>query len=195
MMDRMKDWTLRYVNYKKLGELTKDEMKKGGFREGLILLLISQLINLVSLVISFPIAVYFVPLPIVPGQIALALLQATVVGVIIFYITGLLMFLFSVMLGGKGSLDSTLYMLCLLALCGRIISAPFVILSAVDPISIIALLVLSVMGLYGLYAVFVSLKVIHGISSVRSAGVMVISFVITLLLIAVAGLAIGLPAA
>jgi hypothetical protein len=195
MIGKIRDWTLKYLNYKKLDELTKQEMIKGGFKEGLFLLLISQLINIASLIISFPIAVYFVPTPIVAESIAFALLQATLFGIVIFYLTGLLMFLFSVMLGGKGSLGSTLYVLCLFALCGRVISVPFVIISAVDPIAFVALAILSLVGLYGIYAVFVAIRTIHGISSIRSAGAIIISFVITLLFIGMLGIALGVTAA
>jgi hypothetical protein len=195
MLGKMKDWTLAYLNYKKLDELTRGEMKKGGFPEGLFLLILSQLINLASLILSFPLAVYFVPMPIDALSIASALIQATVFGIILFYIVGLLMFLFSVMLGGKGSLDSTLYILCLFALCGRIISAPLVILSAIEPIAIVPLALLTIIGLYGLYAVFVALRTIHGISSIRSAGVIIISFAILLILIGILGVALGIGAA
>jgi hypothetical protein len=195
MIDKLKDWTLKYINYKKLEQLTREEMDKGGFKEGFILLLLSQLLNIAAFVISFPIAVLFVPTPLFADQIALALVRVSLLGIVIFYILGLMMFLISMLLGGKGKLESQLYILCLLTLCGRIISAPFVILSAVDPISFYMLAIISVTGLYGLYAAFVALRTIHGFSSLRAAGAMVLSFVISLLIVGILSVAIGAPLA
>ncbi|HSB46422.1 MAG TPA: YIP1 family protein [Candidatus Bilamarchaeum sp.] len=195
MIERMKDWTLKYLDYRKLEELTRSEMDKGGLREGLYLLVLSQLLNMAALFVSFPIAVYFVPSPLALDQVAIALAKVSVLGIVVFYAVGLMMFLFSMLLGGKGKLESQLYILCLFTLCGRIVSTPFVILSAVDPISFLMLVMISVIGLYGLYAAFVALRTVHGFSSLRAAVALILSFAATLLVIGVLGIALGVPPA
>ena len=191
MIGKAKDWVIRYIDYKKLPSLVGQESGKGGYKEGLILLIVSQLVNALAFFVSFPLSMVFTPLQFEPVQLLLSLSVLSFIGMVAFYVIGLTIFLAGTLLGGKGTPDNLLYLLSVMNLCSRIVTAPFVILSAVEPISFLMLLAVSLIGLYGLYAVYLAVRGSLSLSPLRAIASMLAGLLVVILVLAVLGLSAG----
>ena len=191
LIGKIRDWTLKYINYKMVPVLADAESGKGSYTDSLVLLLLSQAINAVAFMISFPISLFFNPIPFAPEQLFTSLLILSFIGVVSFYVIGLTIFLVGSLLGAKGTPDNLLYLIAVMNLCSRVITVPFVILSAIEPIAIVMLLVISIIGVYGLYAVYIAVRKSLSLSPLRAAAALLASIVVVILVLAILGLSAG----
>jgi hypothetical protein len=142
--------------------------------------------------ISFPISLFFNPgVPFALEQVFLSLLVLSFIGVVSFYVIGLTMYLVGALLGAKGTPENLLYLLSVMNLCSRVITVPFVILSAIEPVAFVMLLVISVIGLYGIYAVYIAVRKSLSLSPIRAAAALLSSLVVVILVLAILGLSAG----
>lgn len=191
MMGKIKDWTLKYINYKEVPKLAEEESGKGTYLDGFILLLLSQVMNAIAFAIAFPISLLFNPIPFAPEQLLISLAVLSLIGMVAFYVIGFTIFLVGALLGGRGTPENLLYLLSVMNLCSRTITVPFVILSSVEPIAFVILLVISAIGLYGIYAVYLAVRKSLSLSPVRAAAALLASIVVVILVLAVVGASVG----
>lgn len=191
LIGKIKEWTLAYIDYKKMPSLAGSESGKGGYKESLILVLLSQALNALAFMISFPLSLYFAAMPFSMEQLFTSLLVLSFIGVVSFYVIGLTIYLVGILLGGKGTPDNLVYLLSVMNMCSRVITVPFVILSAVEPISFFMLIVVSLIGAYGIYAAYAAVKSALSLSPMRTIASLLASMLVVVLVISILGLSAG----
>jgi hypothetical protein len=116
-----------------------------------------------------------------------------VIGFVGFFLVSLIYLAVAKALGGKGGYKNQSLGIALVSGGMVLLAAPLQVLGAIPCLGIIFLLVAFAFGLYGLYSHYKMIKAVHGLSDMRTVGVIAISwaimFVIWLVIVVVLSVA------
>jgi hypothetical protein len=185
MIQKLKRWILRYVDYKNLPKFMEEE--KGTLQDSFLIILYSQLVSLLGLSLSYSIGAPFGGLPIEQAGGISALIIFSILGIPLFYVLAGFIWALAKLLGGTGTYGAQVYIMTVLALLANILSFPFSLFFQIPSLQLIMSVPLTILSMYNIYTQYHMLRVIHKLSMIRAVAVLIAMILVPIFVILLLG--------
>lgn len=181
-----------YLDYKNLEKFINTEKQNKQLSDSILPLILSQVASFVTLVGSAVVGGFFPTEYSLMPETAdyLLYLWLAVLGIPFFYVFSGIAFALSKIFAGKGKFTEQTYLLAIIAFVANTIVLPLSILSPIPLIGLVTSIAVIVLSLYYLYAQYKILKTIHELSTLISAAIMFILYMLTAIFVFILSLAL-----
>ncbi len=174
-------WLRGYLDYRNLDSFIGKEMESRSLYESAPIIVFAQIILMSAMTFAFALSAVISPEIVLPNlgvYLTAMVLIALIGGILVFYLSMGLTFAVSRLIGGSGTIESQARVLSITALCSNVVKSPVALAGlfftdSATPAGFVVMLAVTMIGLYEMFATYKTVRVVHGLSSLKSIAVVI----------------------